>query len=356
MALTAQVKQNLEKCRASAIAAVEAYNRPGSRFRTAQYLVLIVIAWTAFFHAYFYSISRRPWYTTRSSGKGTGVRYQKIDGDPKHWDLTECLKQYWSGNNPAERRNLEFLLGLRNKIEHRHLPELDASLYGECQAALLNLEDMLVSTFGEKYALGEELAVSLQFSRVIPSEKRRVARVLASDAAKSVTDYVSTFRGGLPSTVLNSMKYSFNVYLVPKVANRESAADVAVQFISMDEASAEELDRMEKLNVLIREKHIPIANLDMFKPSEVVARVKARLPFEFSIHNHTQAWQNLEIRPRKGDLHPERTRPEYCVYDRIHKDYLYTTAWIERLVKDLADPRGFYELIGRHPRRKSAAT
>src|SRR5690606_36126209 len=146
-------KQNLAKCRASAIAAVEVYNRPGARFRTAQYLVLIVIAWTAFFHGYFFGKNRNPWYRTRTSGTGRGVRYQRIDGEPKHWDLAECLKQYFGSNNPAERQTLEFLLGLRNKIEHRHLPELDASLYGECQAALLNLEDMLVATFGDKCAL-----------------------------------------------------------------------------------------------------------------------------------------------------------------------------------------------------------
>lgn len=48
------VKDNIEKCQAAAIAAVEAYNRPGKRFRTAQYLVMIVIAWTALFHALFY--------------------------------------------------------------------------------------------------------------------------------------------------------------------------------------------------------------------------------------------------------------------------------------------------------------
>jgi hypothetical protein len=55
------------------------------------------------------------------------------------------------------------------------------------------------------------------------------------------------------------MKYSFNVFLVPKVANRQSAADAAVQFIHVNEASAEELERMTRLNVLIREKHIPIS-------------------------------------------------------------------------------------------------
>lgn len=107
------VKDNLEKCEMSALAAVEAYNKPGKRFRTAHYLVMIIIAWTALYHAIFYKKNIKPWYK-RSS------RYVRVDGDPKHWDLAECLKQHHGGNTPASRKNLEFLIGLRNKIEHRH--------------------------------------------------------------------------------------------------------------------------------------------------------------------------------------------------------------------------------------------
>jgi hypothetical protein len=345
------VKDNLEKCHSAAIAAVEAYNRPGSRFRTAQYLVMITIAWTALFHAIFYGRNRRPW-VRKSLGPGKGVRYVKVDGEPKHWDLAECLKQYYGDQNPPERRNLEFLIGLRNKIEHRHLPELDASLYGECQAALLNFEELLVTEFGQKYAISEQLAISLQFSQTIPPEKKQAVRVLATGAVKTVKEYIEKFRGGLHSSVLNSMKYSFSVFLVPKVANRQGAADVAVQFVRVDEASKEELERLEKLNVLIREKHIPIANLDLFKPSTVVDELKARLPFRINMSTHTAVWKYFKVRPAGGDSHPESTRSEYCVYDAIHGDYLYTRAWIEKLFHDLSDPERFNEIVRRNPTAK----
>ena len=242
------VKDNIEKCQMSALAAVEAYNRPGKRFRTAQYLIMIIIAWTALFHAIFFRKNIKPWYKAKNG------RYDRVDGEPKHWDLSKCLKEYYKSKSPAVRTNLEFLIGLRNKIEHRHLPELDASLYGECQAALINLEELLVETFGERYALQEQLAISLQFSKIIPNEKRTAARILANEQAKSVAEYIEKFRGGLSSTVLNSMQYSFNVFLVPKVHNREKAADAAIQFVRVDEASEEELERLGKLNVLIKEK------------------------------------------------------------------------------------------------------
>jgi hypothetical protein len=298
---------------------------------------LITIAWTAYFHALFFSQDVKPWYRTKGSGKGRGVRYQRVDGEPKHWELAECMRQHFGPNYPPERQNLEFLLGLRNKIEHRHLPQLDPQLYGECQAALLNLEAALTGQFGASNALAEQLAVALQFTKVIPDERRRAARALATNEAKGVTDYIERFRGKLPSTTLNSMSYSFSVYLVPKVANRASSADAAVEFLRVDEASAEELERLEKLNVLIRERQVPIANLGLYRPGQVVAKVRQDGAVRFNMGDHTKAWRCFGVRPAAGDEHPDRTRSEFCVFDPPHQDYLYTEAWVTRLVNTCQD-------------------
>lgn len=340
------VKTNIEKCHLAAIAAVEVYNRPGKRFRTAQYLVMIIISWTALFHAIYFRKNIKPWYKSQNG------RFVKQDGEPKHWELSECLSRYYRGENTPTRKNLEFLIGLRNKIEHRHLPELDPSLYGECQAALINLEELLVDTFGDKYALVDELAVSLQFSKMMPSEKKRAAKALATAEAKNVTEYVEKFRGRLPSTVLNSMKYSFNVFLVPQVANRVSAADAAVTFIKVDEASDEELARLEKLNVLIKEKKIPIVNLDMYKPSLVVKKINEKCTNKITLNTHSDCWRYFEVRPPKGDSKPDACKPEYCVYDEPHGDYLYTEAWVRKLTTALSNNDTFTEITGRKPKSK----
>lgn len=209
---------------------------------------------------------------------------------------------------------------------------------------------MLVDEFGRKYALTEQLAVALQFSRTTPTEKIKAARILTSESAQTVKEYIEKFRGNLPSTILNSIKYSFNVFLVPKVANRQSAADIAVQFVPVDEASEEALDRLEKLNVLIREKHIPIANLDVFKPSQVVEKLEDRLPFQVNMATHTDAWKHFKVRPPSKDSQPERTRSEYCIYDGVHRDYVYTQAWVEKLVRELSTEDGYENVIGRKPR------
>ena len=338
------VRVSLEKCQLFAVGAVDSYNRPGKRFRTAQYIIMIIIAWTALFHAKFYNQKIKPHY------KKNG-RYVRVDGEPKHWDLSECLAQFHKSNHPPERKNLEFLIGLRNRIEHRSLPELDSSLYGECQAALLNLEALLVDSFGSKYALEEQLAVSLQFSSVIPEEKKEAARALASASVKDVRDYVDRFRGGLPSIVLSSQKYSFNVFLVPKVVNSRRSADAAVEFIRVDENNEEEFERLKRLNVLIREKSIKVANLGLFRPGQIVEQVNRSSKYKLTMNAHTDLWRYFNVRPAARDALPNQCNSQYCVFDQPHHDYLYTKAWIEKCLDICNDQAKFFEIIGREPKK-----
>lgn len=195
----------------------------------------------------------------------------------------------------------------------------------------------------------EQLAVSLQFSTVVPAEKKRAARAMAINNAKSVRDYIEIFRGSLPAAVLNSMKYSYNVFLVPKVANRESASDASVEFVKVNEASPEELSRLEKLNVLIKEKKIPIANLDLYKPSVVTQMINQECQYIVSQSCHSDAWRHFNVRPPSEAPRPEQCRTEFCIYDEAHRDYLYTQAWVNKCIQAFSSADTFREITGRAP-------
>jgi hypothetical protein len=77
--LPRQVKAALEKARDSAILAVEVYNKPAVKFKSGGYITLMVIAWTSLFHAIFFKRKTKPFH--RKSNR----RFEKIDGDFKHW-------------------------------------------------------------------------------------------------------------------------------------------------------------------------------------------------------------------------------------------------------------------------------
>src|SRR4030042_1339965 len=157
------VKALIEKARETALLAVETYNRPTASFRSGAYVVLMIIAWTSLFHAMFLRKGIKPCYRRPGSR-----RYDRIDGEPRRWELKECLQQHYKANNPAARRNLEFFIGLRNTIEHHSLAQIDPEVFGECQSMLLNFESLLVSEFGDRYAIRGGLTFALAFLPVFP--------------------------------------------------------------------------------------------------------------------------------------------------------------------------------------------
>lgn len=353
MRMQKSVSDHLDKARSAIVSAVDTYNRPGSSFRTPQYIVLAVIAWTALFHAIFYKRPTKPWYV--KGGRGTGTRYEKVDGEPRHWELQECIRKYYGDQNPPERANLLFLIGLRNKIEHRHLPPLDLAVYGECQACLINFERTIVREFGAKYAVGGNLAFSLQFSDVLPDGKAAAIRGLQTKAAQAALGYVKQFRQGLTDEVLNSADFCFRVFLIPKVANRQNSSDLAMEFVKYDANNPEEMKEMERWATLIKEKHIRVAGAGLLKPGQVVEELKRRLPHrldDINDHLHVCCWRFFEVRPGGADPHPHRTDDRYCIYDEPHKDYLYTDAWVRLLEKKCKDDAKLKEILDSGKNRK----
>ena len=87
----------------------------------------------------------------------------------------------------------------------------------------------------------------------------------------------------------------------------------------------------------------------MFKPSEVVRQIWGRLPWKVNMSTHTRAWKHFGVRPPHGDTRPERTTAQYCVYDEVHHDYVYTPAWVDKLARDLADRHQFENVVGWEP-------
>ena len=52
--------------------------------------------------------------------------------------------------------------------------------------------------------------------------------------AKDVENYLDMFRSSLSAEVLQDMRYSFKVFLIPKLVNDPSQADMAVEFVKYD--------------------------------------------------------------------------------------------------------------------------
>lgn len=335
-----EVKALVQKARESALLAVETYNRPTATFRSGAYIVLMVIAWTSLCHALFLRKGVKPFYRKKGSR-----RYERVDGEPKRWELKECLNQLFGNDNPPVRKNLEFFIGLRNKIEHCSLAQLDPEIFGECQAMLLNFESLLVSEFGDRAAIRGGLTYALQFSKAVPKSQSSTAAKSQQRVFRAIKQYVDTFRSSLATDVESSLEYSFKVYLVPKIGNRASGDAVAVEWVKYDPSKPEEMKQYEKVVAMIKPKEVQVANLGLLKPTNVAREVSKRLGRRFTTYDHKLCYQHFKVRPPGGAADPAACNTQFCVYDDLHKDYCYRPEWVDFLAEKLADAAMYKAII-----------
>jgi hypothetical protein len=89
-----------------------------------------------------------------------------------------------------------------------------------------------------------------------------------------------------------------------------------------------------------------VANANKPRPTQAAQAIQDLIPFKFSTWSHfPRAWKPLNARPPSCDAHPERTRTEFCLYDRPHNDYPYTQKFVEKA----ATAQGFRDFLGVEP-------
>lgn len=311
----------LEKAKDSALLAVEVYNKPRTSFKSSGFIVLMTIAYTALLHAYFERQGTKYFYKKNGSR-----RYEIVDGDYKTWELTKCAEEYYKSKSNPVYRNIDFICKLRNKIEHRFLPEVDGYVLGECQAMLINFENMLDQHFGSKHAIVDLLSVPLQVGK----SKRKIP---VGSESKDVLDFIRKYRGSLSKQIKDSQDFSFKVFLIPKIGNHRNSSDVAIEFVPFDQSSKDQQENLEKIQALIRDRQVPVANQGKYKPTSVIAEIENKTGKKFTVSWHTEMWKKYEVRPASADLKRDKCDTRYCQYDVVHNDYIYTEEWINLLIK-----------------------
>lgn len=341
-ALAPEVEAFVRKARESALLGLHIYNSPTTVFRTEGFSVLMVIAWTAFFHAVF-------------EQRGTSYFYfeadrtpKLVDGDKKAWELGTCIAEFWpAGAQLAVRSNLDFFIKFRNRVEHRYVPAIDAHVAGECQALLLNFDEMMVQHFGSYYAIRESLAVPLQTSSVRTVGGTEALRKLQAKHFDDMKAFVDTYRKELAPEVYEDPRFAFRVFLVPKAGNHANSSDLAYEFVKYDPSRPEEMSKLQKQITLIKEKQVSVANANLLSPKVVAKQVAARIGRTFNLHHHTLAWQKFAVRRSGFDASACNTK--YCVADPRHEDYGYTTAWVDFLVTKLSSQADYDALVAYLP-------
>jgi hypothetical protein len=114
------------------------------------------------------------------------------------------------------------------------------------------------------------------------------------------------------------------------LGNHRDSSDIAIEYVKFDPNNSEEMAKYQKFIVGIKEKIIQVANQGKYKPSDVLRIIKEKTEQKKGMNWHTRMWKNHEVRPT-----PKNCKTQYCQYDEPHKDYIYTDAWIDFLIKNI---------------------
>jgi hypothetical protein len=80
------------------------------------------------------------------------------------------------------------------------------------------------------------------------------------------------------------------------------------------------------------------------RPSYIVSEVSKKLGKPFTINHHTNAWKIYKVRPSSKSSKATCDK-RFCGWLEGHEGYLYTDAWIDFLVKELADEEKYSSVI-----------
>lgn len=334
-------KQILVGSRREALIAVDLYNRAATERSLEGFVLHMHLAWLYLCHAKFERDGVEYFYRQPNG------HFKRVDGEKKAWELQKCIEVALPKPDPI-RANLELFIRVRNKVEHRFERDLATVLAGKVQAHLLNYEATLVEWFSTKESLGDDLRFPVFLSTLqdgaVTALKATYARL-----PRGVVQFLREFDAGLPQDVTEDWRYDFRVFLVAQSGPR-SESDVTMRFIREDEMTDEQRQARDVVQTVIRTKQIPVRNLGAYRAKVVACRVQRHLGVRFSAaSHHSDAWKHYEVRPPQGAPDPSATKEQFCHWDSAHGDYVYTDAWVERLKKQLADPKVFKKVIGRPP-------
>src|SRR5579883_707186 len=122
-----------------ALLACDLYNEPRQPRSFELFVVHMETAWQNLFHAV----------------------QSELGGEDLGWDLRRLVEAHLPNVQDPIRRNIEFFIGLRERIEHkltpRQLRSLETVVSGKALAYLRDFDAYLVREFGERQSLGSSL-------------------------------------------------------------------------------------------------------------------------------------------------------------------------------------------------------
>lgn len=344
MARSPAWRRTLNEARQQALTAVDFYNRPGDRRSYSDFIVHGHLGWQNLLHAD--RVRRNVEIFYREPGPRRLFK-RNPDGSRKTWDLTQCLKFEFADNDPV-RANVEFFVGLRNRVEHHFQESVLAETAAEAHAYIINFESELTRRFGAAESLGTELKFPVFVQSLTPAQYEE-QRALRKSMPAGVATFITEFRSGVTEEIRDDEKFAYRLLLLP-MKGPKTDADMALNFVRQDDLTEDELRRLvgAQGSVVIAEKYREAVHRDEMLPKPAAAAVQARIPFSFGVNDFTRLRKAWQIGPPKtGSREQLPKSPGFCVYSPAFSQFVYRRELVDRMAAAVATPEKYQELLGK---------
>jgi len=353
MVMPATWTHTLNEAKRQALVAVDFYNRPGDRRSYSDFVIHMHLAWQNMLHAHRVSRGENIFY--RKPGKA--IRYEYLpDGTKKTWDLSKCLSEEFAENDPT-RVNVDFFVGLRNRIEHRFQDAIMSVTEAESHAYVINFETELVKRFGYLHTLGDELRFPVFVQTLTPAGVD-AQKALRKNLPGTTATYITEFQAALSEEVKSDERFTYRVLLMP-VKGPKTDADMAVTFVRQDDLTETELHEMvgKKGSVVVAEKYRDVVYKDERLPKAAATAIQDLIPFRFSTNDFTRLRKKWHIGPTvAGSTVQLRNSADFCAYSPAFSQTVYRPALITKMAKALATREDFMAVMGYEPALKVTTT
>ena len=306
-------RELLSKSQEATLTAIQVFNNPLVRFKSETFIVLMVIAWTYLLHAYYrrHGIEYRH-YRQRPKRR---VFERTRDGNYRYWELRRCLEEAACPLDAATKKNLLFLLGLRNEIEHRMSPALDNYLSARYQACCLNYNYHSKKLFGERFAIDRLLCYSLQLTQL---SEEQIAPPAGEEIPENVRAYIVKFDAELSEEEFSSERFAYRLLFVRNVVGKRGQADRAIEFLP---ATSKAAKAISKEYWVVKNRETP-----KYRPGRIVAMMQREGFTRFNMHHHTCLWKQLDGK-----------NPDKPYGVSVESDWYWYDRWVEAVREHCRD-------------------
>lgn len=289
------------------LGAVEIFNSPLITFKTETTTTLVCTAWTYLLQAHCIENGREIRMLDSESGRRKYARNSY--GEIKIVPLIELMKLCPDIVYGASFKNLEFLIGIRNRIQHHVGSEVDRFIAPKIQANILSFKTAISIVSKGLIVIDNDLPYALQFSEM---SLQQTKQLLTSNAIpKALRTFILDFEGSLTPEIRQSSEYQARVKL--QVVNKERGEDLEYVEVIGVGSNPPHGEATTYLKEVEKSKLTATNILDMMRDEGYVG---------FGMYQHTQLWKQKDGK-----------NPKHGYGCQIANMWLWYENWVNEVVR-----------------------